>query len=257
MWKCSACQNENKDEYRYCLSCGNPRPDRSAKQAQEKQDRARANRKAGVVTVILLLLSLLLIAAIIFMIVFFPRLSGQIDEDGEDRQSSSSSHRSRQNDGEDDSENGGISSFVFGGDTDTQSRNDPTGASAVPEAAATPLITPLPTAEPTPAPTPSTTVAPIADEDYLIPGSNSRYITEDDLKDLSWEQCCLARNEIFARHGRIFVTPEIAAYFSAKTWYHGTVSAAAFSESVLNEFEKANVSFISQYESKHWGGSYY
>ena len=68
---------------------------------------------------------------------------------------------------------------------------------------------------------------------------------------------CLARNEIFARHGRKFTTPEIDRYFSEKSWYHGTISPGDFSDSLLSETERTNVQTIIAYEKKHYGGSYY
>lgn len=111
------------------------------------------------------------------------------------------------------------------------------------------VITPSPSPSPTPAPTPAS--------EYLLPESNSRYLTAADLSGLSHEQLCFARNEIFARHGRIFKTPEIAAYFSGKTWYKGTVSPQMFSEKVFNQYESYNVGFIRDYENKYYGGSYY
>lgn len=93
--------------------------------------------------------------------------------------------------------------------------------------------------------------------DYILPDSDKRYLTESDLSGLSWESLTLARNEIYARHGRMFITPEISAYFNAQAWYHGTVPGNQFSESVFNEYEKANVNFILNYEKKTFGGSYY
>lgn len=129
-------------------------------------------------------------------------------------------------------------------------------------AAATPapvVIVPAPTATPapvviiTPAPAPQPTPGP----GFLLPDSSSRYLTEADLSGLTHEQLCFARNEIFARHGRIFKTPEIAAYFNSKSWYRGTVSPENFDENVLNKYEWANVSFIREYENKYYGGSYY
>ena len=57
--------------------------------------------------------------------------------------------------------------------------------------------------------------------------------------------------------GRIFKTPEIAAYFNTKSWYKGTVSPENFNEKVLNQYEWANISFIRDYENKYYGGSYY
>ena len=72
---------------------------------------------------------------------------------------------------------------------------------------------------------------------------------------LTHEQVVLARNEIFARHGRIFKSPEIAAYFNGKSWYHGSVAPEDFSYSVFNRYESANIDFIVKYEAEHWGGT--
>ena len=121
--------------------------------------------------------------------------------------------------------------------------------------------TPLP-ATPTPSPggASATTVplpSPSPSADYLLPDSATRYLTEADISGLSHEQLCFARNEIFARHGRIFKTPQLAAYFNSKSWYHGTISPDKFDESVLNSYEWANINLIRNYENKHYGGSYY
>ena len=120
-----------------------------------------------------------------------------------------------------------------------------------------PAIVPtiLPTTMPTAAPTPAPTADPASA--YLLPDSDSRYLTEEDLKGLSHEQLCFARNEIFARHGRIFKTQQIADYFNSKSWYRGTVSAEAFQDSVFNAYERANITLIANYEKKMYGGSYY
>lgn len=79
----------------------------------------------------------------------------------------------------------------------------------------------------------------------------------EDVANLTWEQCCLARNEIFARHGRIFQTPQIAAYFEAQSWYHGTVPGASFDNNSLSPTERANADFLANYENATWGHSYY
>lgn len=88
-----------------------------------------------------------------------------------------------------------------------------------------------------------------AQSGYVLPGSDSRYLREDDLRGLTAEECRLARNEIFARHGRRFEDPALQAYFDACSWYAGTVAAEDFDESVFNEYEAANVAFIREYET--------
>ncbi len=88
-----------------------------------------------------------------------------------------------------------------------------------------------------------------AQSEYILPDSDSRYLTEDDLRGLSSDECRLARNEIFARHGRRFDDPALQAYFDACSWYTGTVAPSAFDERVFNEYEAANVGFIRDYEA--------
>ena len=92
---------------------------------------------------------------------------------------------------------------------------------------------------------------------YILPDSATRRLTQVDVADLTWEQCCLARNEIYARHGRIFQTKQIAAYFEAQSWYHGTVPGASFDNNMLSPIEHANADFLTSYENATWGHSYY
>lgn len=90
---------------------------------------------------------------------------------------------------------------------------------------------------------------------YIIEGSDSRYVTVDDLSGLSsWELKC-ARNEIYARHGRLFDNDNLQNYFNSQAWYSGTVSPSNFSESVLNKYEKSNIDFIKKYEDGDSSGT--
>ena len=132
------------------------------------------------------------------------------------------------------------------------------GPLSVPEPSPTPIVTATPetAATPTPSPTPSPTPTPSAGS-YILPDSAARRLTQADVANLTWEQCCLARNEIFARHGRIFQTPQIAAYFEAQSWYHGTVPGASFDNNSLSPTERANADFLANYETATWGHSYY
>lgn len=85
---------------------------------------------------------------------------------------------------------------------------------------------------------------------YVLPGSDSRYITRAELDGLTKEQCRLARNEIYARHGRKFKDAQLQAYFNSCSWYVPTVEPGNFSESVFNAYEKANKDLIVAYEKE-------
>lgn len=86
--------------------------------------------------------------------------------------------------------------------------------------------------------------------EYLLPGSDETYISMSDLKGFSAEDCRIARNEIYARHGRKFNDEALQSYFNDKGWYQGTINPDDFNENMLNEYEKANRDLIVEYEKK-------
>ncbi|MEY8355044.1 YARHG domain-containing protein [Lachnospiraceae bacterium 54-53] len=80
--------------------------------------------------------------------------------------------------------------------------------------------------------------------DFVFPESSSSVLTGADLLGADASGLRLARNEIFARHGRTFEDPGLQDYFDQKTWYHGEASPGEFDEGVLNETEKKNLELI-------------
>ncbi len=86
---------------------------------------------------------------------------------------------------------------------------------------------------------------------YILPESSSKYLTDADLAGLTAEQLRLARNEIYARHGRKFKDAGIQNYFNSCAWYQPTIEPGAFQESWLNQYELANRDLIKNYEAAH------
>ncbi|MDC7289629.1 YARHG domain-containing protein [Blautia schinkii] len=89
--------------------------------------------------------------------------------------------------------------------------------------------------------------------DYVFPQSAVGYLSRAQLEGLTKDQLLYARNEIYARHGRKFLDQTIQSYFNGKSWYSPSYEAAEFdavSESVFNEYEKANIKLISDYETE-------
>lgn len=86
------------------------------------------------------------------------------------------------------------------------------------------------------------------ENEYVLPDSAKRKLKKSDLKGLSKEELRIARNEIYARHGRMFDDKKLQKYFDSQSWYDGTVPASEFSEDVLSSVEKKNVAFIRQFE---------
>lgn len=85
--------------------------------------------------------------------------------------------------------------------------------------------------------------------EYILPQSTQRLLLSSELESLSSRELLLARNEIYARHGRRFQDQEIQSYFDQKSWYQGSVEPEDFSESLLSEVEKKNIALILKEEN--------
>jgi len=70
-------------------------------------------------------------------------------------------------------------------------------------------------------------------------------ISQDDLYGLFIEDLRVLRNEIYARHGRIFKDKELQKYFSEQPWYKPNPD---FKDEMLTEKEYKNLSIIRQAE---------
>lgn len=79
---------------------------------------------------------------------------------------------------------------------------------------------------------------------YILENSDREYISERTIRGLSDRELKLARNEIYARKGKIFDDRELREYFMSKSWYEGTIHPDDFSEDMLSNVEKANVEMI-------------
>lgn len=83
---------------------------------------------------------------------------------------------------------------------------------------------------------------------YVLPESSSRTYSNAELEEMSDYELYLARNEVFARHGRIFKNSDLQEYFGSKSWYDPRYAPEEFSESMLNANEKANIERMAKIE---------
>ena len=86
-----------------------------------------------------------------------------------------------------------------------------------------------------------------ADDGFIIPFSSARRLTADDIVIFSREKLRIARNEIFARHGRRFNDAQLQAHFDAMPWYTPTLPLGT--EPVLSDIERENVELIRSFEN--------
>lgn len=85
----------------------------------------------------------------------------------------------------------------------------------------------------------------VSETEWFFPDSSERLLTDADIAGLSKAELQIARNEIYARHGRKFNNPDLQAWFNSCSWYKGTIEPADFNEQLIfNETELANVYFL-------------
>jgi hypothetical protein len=81
-----------------------------------------------------------------------------------------------------------------------------------------------------------------------LPDSSSRLLTEADLEGLTKDELALARNEIYARHGRKFQNRQMREYFESKSWYEPIYEPSEFPVKLLSDVEQRNITFITEHE---------
>lgn len=82
------------------------------------------------------------------------------------------------------------------------------------------------------------------EEDFIIPGSDERYIYDEEIAELSVKDTQMAIKEIYARHGCIFKDEPYASHFDSCEWYEPTYTADEFEESWFNDYEKDNIKVL-------------
>ena len=85
---------------------------------------------------------------------------------------------------------------------------------------------------------------------YVLPDSSSRAYSYSELSSLSNYQLYIARNEIYARHGRMFNRQDLNDYFNAQSWYSGRIAPENFDDGVLNSAETANIKAMREIEGQ-------
>lgn len=85
--------------------------------------------------------------------------------------------------------------------------------------------------------------------EFVFPQSDVYKLSESDYEGLTIEECRIAVNEIYARHGRLFNDPMLQNYFDACSWYSGSIEPDDFTEDMLNDIEIANLAILSNYQA--------
>ena len=93
-------------------------------------------------------------------------------------------------------------------------------------------------------------------DDFILSFSSYRRVTEADLEGLTPDQLRIARNEIYARHGRMFQDEFLVQWFNSKPWYReievkfSPEEFDANQSERMTELELDNAKFIREYEKE-------
>ena len=82
----------------------------------------------------------------------------------------------------------------------------------------------------------------------MIADSNSRYLSSSELSKYSTWELYIARNEIYARHGRGFQNEDLQQDFNRCTWYKKLYEPEEFDDGLLSSLETTNAVTILEVE---------
>lgn len=85
-------------------------------------------------------------------------------------------------------------------------------------------------------------------DQYVIPISSILPVTEETLVNMSENELWIARNEIYARHGRIFKNEYLQNYFESCSWYQAIEGKSEVADEELSQTERANLDRIIEME---------
>ncbi len=85
--------------------------------------------------------------------------------------------------------------------------------------------------------------------DFVLPGSDERYVDSEEVENLDPEETQTAINEIYARHGRIFRDEPYSSRFNSCEWYNPMYSADEFNDDWLNGFEHENIELLAEHRN--------
>ena len=86
---------------------------------------------------------------------------------------------------------------------------------------------------------------------YVIPISSILNLNEHQLVNFNDNQLWIARNEIYARHGKVFQNEYLNSYFNTCSWYQPIEGKTEVGERELNEVELANLKRITEAEASY------
>ncbi|MFC4805256.1 YARHG domain-containing protein [Filifactor villosus] len=239
---CTKCGNTISKETKFCTKCGAPVANNSV---SGKREVPAKSKKSGIlVNLLFVLLSLLIIALIAGMGYFvfknFPSpfsSNKTVEHEETEWKTEKSKDDDEKKEEEDTSSNSKEEGSMSQEQEETSGAEQPSKTEVQPGQSIENGIQP---SQP-----PNSAMA-----GFMISDSAVRYLAKEDLYGLSKEQLRIARNEIYARHGRKFKDEALQDYFNSQEWYMPLIEADEFDKMVkLSDVERKNLDLIKSVEN--------
>ena len=248
---CSKCGKQVRDGMNYCTNCGEPvKKDEGGVNLKKdddkvgstatlphgnvsgKSNKAKKTKKNKGVKIVFITIAGIILALLLILFALVQTGIISISVDDSTNQESVLDKKSKSSKREKEKERRAKEKESEEGDVTTQAQAEPVSTEAQ-------------TVQPATMPS---TVA--INNEFILPDSSVRVLDKSELVGFSAEQCRLARNEIYAKHGRMFDDAGLQNYFNSRSWYHGTIPAKQFNDNMLSDIEIQNRNLIIAFEKE-------
>lgn len=248
---CSKCGKQVRDGMNYCTNCGEPvKKDEGGVNLKKdddkvgsaatlphgnvsgKSNKAKKTKKNKGVKIVFITIAGIILALLLILFALVQTGIISISIDDSTNQESVLDKKSKSSKREKEKERRAKEKESEEGDVTTQAQTEPVSTEAQ-------------TVQPATMPS---TVA--INNEFILPDSSVRVLDKSELVGFSAEQCRLARNEIYAKHGRMFDDAGLQNYFNSRSWYHGTIPAKQFNDNMLSDIEIQNRNLIIDFEKE-------
>lgn len=248
---CSKCGKQVRDGMNYCTNCGEPvKKDEGGVNLKKdddkvgstatlphgnvsgKSNKAKKTKKNKGVKIVFITIAGIILALLLILFALVQTGIISISIDDSTNQESVLDKESKSSKREKEKERRAKEKESKEGDVTTQAQTEPVSTEAQ-------------TVQPATMPS---TVA--INNEFILPDSSVRVLDKSELVGFSAEQCRLARNEIYAKHGRMFDDAGLQNYFNSRSWYHGTIPAKQFNDNMLSDIEIQNRNLIIAFEKE-------
>ena len=248
---CSKCGKQVRDGMNYCTNCGEPvKKDEGGVNLKKdddkvgsaatlphgnvsgKSNKAKKTKKNKGIKIVFITIAGIILALLLILFALVQTGIISISIDDSTNQESVLDKKSKSSKREKEKERRAKEKESEEGDVTTQAQTEPVSTEAQ-------------TVQPATMPS---TVA--INNEFILPDSSVRVLDKSELVGFSAEQCRLARNEIYAKHGRMFDDAGLQNYFNSRSWYHGTIPAKQFNDNMLSDIEIQNRNLIIAFEKE-------